>query len=280
MTLGEKIKACRKQKGLTQSELCSDRITRNMLSLIENGVSMPSVDTLLYICERLDVSPGYLLSESEDEFTFRKNKAIAEIRELFSSGKYSLCIEKMNSLSGEDEEICYLQAHCNFYLATDYFYGGSFTSASRHLSLAQEFCRKTPYDTSKITSSYHLYSAICSNVNSPLLEFDEKTYTDTVLELSDTDLYNYLIQNLTYEYKNPQYSLHARAKLLMKERKYTQAVALLKEIEDKRSKYPKNAYLIFSVYSDLDTCYRQLCDFESAYKYATKRISLLEGFST
>ena len=37
MTLGEKIKAARKEKGMTQSSLCAEKITRNMLSEIECG---------------------------------------------------------------------------------------------------------------------------------------------------------------------------------------------------------------------------------------------------
>ena len=41
--IGEKIKALRISKRMTQSELAGDQITRNMLSLIENGSALPSL---------------------------------------------------------------------------------------------------------------------------------------------------------------------------------------------------------------------------------------------
>ena len=70
------------------------------------------------------------------------------------------------------------------------------------------------------------------------------------------------------------------AKNLIKERKYNEAVKILLEIEQKKGEFEYNAYLMFGVYTDLDNCYRHLFDFENAYRYASKRISLLEGFKS
>ena len=42
MNLGEKIKNLRISKNITQSALSGAKITRNMLSQIENGKAMPS----------------------------------------------------------------------------------------------------------------------------------------------------------------------------------------------------------------------------------------------
>jgi hypothetical protein len=44
--------------------------------------------------------------------------------------------------------------------------------------------------------------------------------------------------------------------------------------------YPHNAYITFGVYSDLEICYKQLFDFENAYRYTSKRLSLIEGFQS
>ena len=41
MTLGQKLKQTRLARGMTQSQVVGDRITRNMLSLIENDLSAP-----------------------------------------------------------------------------------------------------------------------------------------------------------------------------------------------------------------------------------------------
>jgi len=37
MTLGQKLKKARLDRGLTQAQVVGDRITRNMLSQLENG---------------------------------------------------------------------------------------------------------------------------------------------------------------------------------------------------------------------------------------------------
>ena len=63
MELGQKIKAARQELGLSQRQLCGERITRNMLSQIENGSARPSMDTLAYLASRLGRSVSYFLEE-------------------------------------------------------------------------------------------------------------------------------------------------------------------------------------------------------------------------
>ena len=41
----------------------------------------------------------------------------------------------------------------------------------------------------------------------------------------------------------------------------------------------ESSFVLFRVYGDMEICYRQLFDFENAYRFATKRISLMEGFN-
>ena len=53
MELGNKIRTLRKKQNMTQSELAGEHITRNMLSKIENGEALPSLDTLFYSCLRI-----------------------------------------------------------------------------------------------------------------------------------------------------------------------------------------------------------------------------------
>ena len=80
MELSQKLKQARLDAGLSQKALCGDRITRNMLSKIENGEALPSLDTLFYIAERLEVAPGFLLSENEDSFEFEKAACQRELK--------------------------------------------------------------------------------------------------------------------------------------------------------------------------------------------------------
>ena len=64
MELGEKIRAARLAAGLSQRQLCGEDITRNMLSLIENGGAKPSVKTLTLLAERLGKPVSYFLDEN------------------------------------------------------------------------------------------------------------------------------------------------------------------------------------------------------------------------
>ncbi|MCU5484384.1 helix-turn-helix domain-containing protein [Bacillus cereus] len=66
-TLGEKIKALRKEKKLTQTELAGSELTKSMLSQIENGKATPSMKTLQYIAEKLGCETSFLLEEDDDE---------------------------------------------------------------------------------------------------------------------------------------------------------------------------------------------------------------------
>lgn len=63
MTIGEKIRLARQSMGLSQRQLCGEKITRNMLSQIENGSARPSMDTLSYLAAQLGKPVSFFLDE-------------------------------------------------------------------------------------------------------------------------------------------------------------------------------------------------------------------------
>ncbi len=63
MALSEKLRQARQEAGLSQKALCADKITRNMLSQIENGLARPSMDTLQYLAKRLERPVSWFLEE-------------------------------------------------------------------------------------------------------------------------------------------------------------------------------------------------------------------------
>ena len=67
MTLGEKLRQLRQQRGLTQAEVAGEAITRNMLSLLEHDQAAASVKTLRYLSQRLGVPLSALLEEETRE---------------------------------------------------------------------------------------------------------------------------------------------------------------------------------------------------------------------
>lgn len=66
-SLGERIKQLRKQKKMTLAELAGNRLTKGMLSLIENGKAQPSMESLRYIAERVGVEVSTLLDDGSVE---------------------------------------------------------------------------------------------------------------------------------------------------------------------------------------------------------------------
>ncbi|MBQ6824894.1 MAG: helix-turn-helix domain-containing protein [Clostridia bacterium] len=62
-TLGKRLREARLAKKMTQAEVVNGFITRNMLSLIESGEATPSMKTLEFLAERLELSLPVLMSE-------------------------------------------------------------------------------------------------------------------------------------------------------------------------------------------------------------------------
>ena len=95
MELGEKIKAARLEMGLTQRQLCGDFMTRNMLSMLENGAAKPSMETLRYLAGVLHKPVGYFLAEAEE---------VAAAREAFALGDWPGLRAALDGLENPSEE--------------------------------------------------------------------------------------------------------------------------------------------------------------------------------
>ena len=278
MTLGEKIRDARVKARMTQAELSQGIVTRNMLCSIEKGAT-PSLDTIIKIAKRLHLPVEYFFSDKDDAFTFLKNEKIAEIRAAIGNKSYSKAIKLCESLDGTDDEIAYILAHSHFELGVNAAKNGSLVSAEGHFSSFRKYAEYTVYDLTRERTVALLYEAVSKNIQSPLLELESEKYESISLASISYEYYKYLTMDMTYEYTTDFLSKHIKAKKLIKERKYTAAISLLTDIEENKTP-DYDAYLIFSVYTDLEFCHKQICDFESAYRYSTKRFSLLEGYKT
>ena len=278
--IGEKIKKLRKLRGMTQAELAGSLITRNMLSSIENGKANPSLDTLTHIAANLSVSVSYLVSDDEDVSFYEKNRLISQIYRAYGAKNYSACITLINSIGEKDNELYFILATSHLMLGKKNIAHGSLVKAKKNLDLASEYCEKTLIETDHLKAQILLYLAISQNIQSPLLEFDTQEYNSSLVSSVDFEFYKYLTLDLEYSFENPIYSLHLEAKKLMQERNYTEAIKRLLNASEISKKDDFNSYVIFGIYTDLEYCYKQLYNFEKAYLYSTKRMTLLENFKT
>ena len=276
MTLGQKIKEARLSRGLSQAKLAGDKITRNMLSAIESDKANPSVKTLSYIASRLSLPLSYFFSDNPE--VDKKANAICAIKEAFKTKRYTDAISLISALGFLDDELCYILAYSHFELGRENALLGSLKSANEHFLNMKKYSNETIYDTERIVALSLIYSAVASNIQSPLLDFDVKAFDGHLNSCFDYDFYKYLMQDYDFDYCTSAYKLHLTAKNLMKQRKYADALKLLTRIENEKSESNYNAYLIFSVYGDMEICYKQLRDYENAYRYSSKRMSLIEAF--
>ena len=278
MTLGEKIKAARLERRLSQSELAGDEITRNMLSAIESDKANPSLKTLSYLANRLSLPLSYLFAENEEQLLRKKLDVISTIKNSFKDNEYEQCISLIMDVGFIDDELALMLSTCHFNLGRAYVISGSLKSAKKHLELSLKYADMTIYDTESIKALSLMYSAIADNIQAPLLNLDIKAFNDSLEREFDYEFYKYLLQDSSYEYKNSIYMDHLAAKSYIKQRKYSEAIQLLNQIVNQKNSISYNAYVILSVYADLENCYKQLLDYEKAYRYASKRLSLLEAF--
>ncbi len=278
MTIGEKIRKARRALGMTQATLAGDFVTRNMISRLESGDAMPSLDTLRYLSGQLGLPVSYFLEEDEDFDFYRKAHAIAPIREAFSAGRYDEVIAKTEALGIRDDELCYLLSLSYFYSGKESLRIGGMKKARRELEAALSFAEKTVYDTATVKLLAPVYLSVAKNFRAPLLELDRAAYMKAMPRLVDAEFFHYLTQDTDFSYDNDTYRRHLDAKQLLRQYRYQEALRQLSLIEQDKTPENYQVYVMYGVYTDMETCYKELSDFESAYRYASKRMSLLESF--
>ncbi len=65
--LGARIKELRKERKMTLAQLAGEKLTKGMLSLIENGKAQPSMDSLHYIASQLGINVSELMQKDDGE---------------------------------------------------------------------------------------------------------------------------------------------------------------------------------------------------------------------
>lgn len=292
MKIGEKIKKLRTAKLMTQSELVGTEITRNMLSQIENGTANPSLETILYIAGRLNVSPGFLLSDSEDEQIYFKHNEIIGIKKAFMNEDYRICRDMcIHSESASDDEIQMILSECNLAIAIEAFHRGNLREACTFFDEAIESCSGTVYRTDHVISAAGVYfrylRRLSATLGSNLIDEGEvnvyPALTDEfcryamAIEYFDGEKEN-LFDGHEIGQQDSPFVLHWEAKCLMKSGNYDGAYEKLHEILIGSCPVPEP--VLYFVFCDLEVCCRERNDFKSAYEYSIDKIELLQKLLT
>ncbi len=277
-SIGQKLREARKRAGLTQAEVAGEHITRNMLCRIENGSAMPSRATLAFLAERLDLPVTYLTDDSASLIDCQKAKHLPLLKDELSKGHYKECLRLLRKHFTEtDDELAFIAAICCLEVAKKALHTGNMDTVEKTAREALAFSEKTVYPTFHIEAAARLLAATAANIQSPRFAILETDYPRFLNDAAMTDLFYYLTDNEEFCHQ-PLYKEHLSAHKALGNRDYRRALPLLQELENRRVEEGMGALLLFRIYTDLEQCYRETSDFEAAYRYAGKRISLLAAF--
>ena len=280
MTLGEKIRQRRRELGLTQREVAGEDVTRNLICRIERGDCLPSLDTLQKIARALSVPVAYLLSEEDDFAAFAAWDALPAIRQNYAAGHYADCLSVIGKLPAEAvrDEVAYLAAVASLGLAERALKDGKLKSIPDHLDRAKEYAEKTVLPTDWLLARSELCRAVAKCPETPRWEIKRDEYLSHAEKAIGYNAYLYLSDDAGIVCDREAVKLHRQARDLIAKRSYREALSVLLSLEEMKSTGELDPYFLYRVYSDTETCYRELGDFEMAYRYSSKRVSLLREF--
>jgi transcriptional regulator with XRE-family HTH domain len=102
LNIGAKIKELRKARKMTLADVAGDRITKGMLSLIENGKAQPSMESLQHIAKQLNIDVAELMqtgdSEEIRELYKQAEQLRVEINQEYVKGKYEILQQQLHDL--------------------------------------------------------------------------------------------------------------------------------------------------------------------------------------
>lgn len=269
MELGQKIKQARLEAGLSQRQLCGEEITRNMLSLIENGSARPSMDTLGYLAARLGKTVAYFL---EEQAVTSPNQALMEqARAAWTAGEPGRAMEVLADYREPDgvfdRERWLLDALCRLALAEQALREEKSAYAVSLLEQAAEAGAKTDYyspalERQRLLLLYRARPASAQSLAAELPDWTEELLLRgrAALEDGDPNLCAAILDAGAPTEREEWHFLRAEAWLALKD--YAQAAEHYRRAE---TAYPRQTAL------RLEQCYRELEDYKLAYFYACKQ---------
>lgn len=263
MELGEKLRQARLEAGLSQRQLCGEEITRNMLSLIENGSAKPSMKTLQYLAGRLGKSVSYFLEETA---LVSPNQAVMfAARQLYDTGAYGAAAEKLKDYQAPDEvfdrerQLLHVLVHLE--LAQQ-------AMGEKRDLYAKELLEKAGQETAYCGSELErrrlllLGQLKVQRVSGKLPSLDPELMLRAEEALAEGDsLRAAKVLDAAQDQTAPGWQL-LRGGAYLAEKAYASAALCFHAAE---AVYPKETA------PKLEACYRELGDFKRAYEYACKQ---------
>ncbi len=263
MELGEKLRQARLEAGLSQRQLCGEEITRNMLSLIENGSAQPSMRTLQYLAARLGKSVSFFLEEAG---SVSPNSArMLTLRQQFDAGDYAAAAQTLETYQSPDaifdREKALLQSLTYLSLASQAIAEKRNLYALELLAKAeipQFYCA----DNIRRQRLLLLGQLPGQRITGQLPSLDEELLLRAQDALADGDPHRAAqLLDVAEDQKTSRWNL-LRGESYLEQKQYSSAVHCFCQAE---ASFPKETA------PKLEQCYRELGDYKKAYEYACKQ---------
>lgn len=285
MNIGEKIRKLRTEKMMTQSELSGDQVTRNMLSLIEKGKAVPSLQTLAYIASRLNVSTAFLLADDSEEQMLKKCTEIANVRLAFKNRNYRICMDLCKKLDADDE-IKLIMAESALAVAKEEVYNDRVRSAWALLDEAVLYSSETAYSTKHIEAMAGILFEYLGELSPSLvadnMDVDSFDFESAKSFCADDELCGYIIaiksqpvsESAVQTVDTDAYDRHVECKRLMLDGEYEKAHSILNDILRIDERLP--GVVLYHIFNDLEECCINLGNPKNARMYSAEKVSQLE----
>lgn len=285
MTLGQKLRKARIEKGLTQSQVAGDRITRNMLSQIENDLASPSVKTLEYLAQTLDVRAGWLL---EDEKQAPSAAKLEAGKALWREGAWRACLQALSGAAPSDELFA-LRADAAVRLAQEALHEERFSEARELALAAQRWNEAGAYQSQTQRLLAAAVLARCAQHAKSGAQDAVGAYRAAYLAAQSSVAYHLLMARYQLEQEHVQAAereiwsiadlpeesraeyLVLRGRIAARKEQFENAIVYLQQAEQAGA-LPR--ILRRELYQCMEVCCRESGDFKAAYEYAAKQLAL------
>ena len=279
--IGARLKELRLRQGLTQKELAGEKITRNLLSLIESGNCSPSVSTLLYLAERLGVPAGYFFTDGDGEYM--KFPVLGEAKEKMKAGEYRAVLDLCAALpeAALDDEISMIEARSAFRAAEEEARSYRLRDAGKLLDRAEAAASRSVYCTElfRRSAAYarELFESAATDAVSPVLcdfgavgefvPFPVAAYFSSLRSLKNGDAPFIPLPKGDYGER------HISALVLLGGDRPREAAKKLRELSlDSSLPY----YMQYKVLGDLESAANAVGDINLAYSSSRRRLELID----
>lgn len=285
MSVGNKIKALRLQRGMTQGTLAEGIITRGMLSRIESGSANPSMASLAALAERLDVSPSFLLESGDDLLPAERMHFEKKLAAVYKAGDKRGCLALFSdSPFAKEEPFVGVYIHTAFSVAVEEFERGNFRSARSLLDTVDYLLPTTIAPLPDVsaeriaflrTAMEHIDDpdAIADTIPAPDYGFPPSLFY-FVLKFLKNGNRNECAFFLKFGGLAPSYRTYIEAQLHIRDYNFIDALLAMKGLIAQKD---CPCFLALLCYASMENCSKLCEDYKGAYENHISYHTLLES---